>query len=64
MMPDGATVKHVPLINVLGGVPNELPVLFEIKDCTEHMQEGGKKNRIFAFTSEVLMGIRRDSYCT
>ena len=31
---DGATAKHMPLINVLGGVRNELPVLFEIKDCT------------------------------
>ena len=33
----------MPLINVLGGVPNELPVLFEIKDRTEHTQEGSKK---------------------
>jgi hypothetical protein len=43
MMPDGATAKHMSLINVLGGVPNELPVLFEIKGGMGHMQEGGKK---------------------
>ena len=49
-MSDGTTVKHMPLINVLGGVPNELPVLFEIKDCTEHMQEGGKKDGMFIAT--------------
>ena len=39
----------MPLINVLGGVPNELPVLLEIKDCTEHIQEG-KNDGMFIAT--------------
>ena len=47
MMSDGATVKHYPLVNVLGGVPNALPVMLEIADCTPHMQEGGKKDGMF-----------------
>ena len=41
MMSDGATVMHVPLINVLAGIPNALPAMLEIADCTGHMQEGG-----------------------
>ena len=45
MILDGATVKHMSLINVLGGVSNELPVLFGIKDGTEHMGTCKKKAR-------------------
>jgi hypothetical protein len=47
LMSDGATVHHVPLVNILTGVPNQLPVLNEIADCTEHMSEGGTKDGLF-----------------
>jgi hypothetical protein len=50
VMSDGATVFNVPFVNVLGGVPNDIPVMFEIADCTEHMQAGGKKDGLFLAT--------------
>ena len=50
MMSDGATVLHIPLVNVLAGLPNVLPVMLEIADCTGHMQGGGKKDGMFLAT--------------
>ena len=48
MMLDGAILKRIPLIRVVGGVPNELPVLFGIEDRTEHMQQGGMDISVFS----------------
>jgi hypothetical protein len=59
MMSDGATVLHIPLVNVLAGLPNVLPVMLEIADCTGHMQGGGKKNGMFIAT--LMQKIRRSS---
>ncbi len=41
---DGATIKTVPLINVLDASPNNPFVLLDIVDCTAHLAEGGKKD--------------------
>jgi hypothetical protein len=41
---DGATIKTVPLVNVLASCVNNLFALLEIADCTAHMAEGGKKD--------------------
>jgi hypothetical protein len=44
---DGATVKKMPLLNILAsgyGVP---AAVLEIVDCTGHMAEGGKKDATY-----------------
>jgi hypothetical protein len=41
---DGATIKTVPLVNVLVSCVNNPFALLEIADCTEHLAEGGKKD--------------------
>ena len=41
---DGATIKTVPLVNVLASCVNNPFALLEIADCTAHMAEGGKKD--------------------
>ena len=41
---DGATIKRMPLINVLGSAANEPSVVLEIHDCSGHMAVGGKKD--------------------
>jgi hypothetical protein len=41
---DGATIKNVPLINVLAACVNNLFALLEIADCTAHLAKGGKKD--------------------
>lgn len=47
VMSDGAGVHGSPLLNGLIGIPNQLPVLQEVVDCTGHMAEGGKKDALF-----------------
>ena len=41
---DGATIKTVPLVNVLAAGVNNSFALLDIADCTEHLQAGGKKD--------------------
>ena len=41
---DGATIKTVPLVNVLAACVNNPFALLEIADCTAHLAEGGKKD--------------------
>ena len=41
---DGATVKKMPLINILGMAGNTPPTVLAIHDCTAHMADGGKKD--------------------
>ncbi len=41
---DGATIKTVPLINVLAACVNNPFGLLEIADCTAHLAKGGKKD--------------------
>jgi hypothetical protein len=43
LLGDGATVKGMPLMNVLVTTPNACSVL-DIIDCTDHMEVGGKKD--------------------
>ena len=43
-MGDGATVKRMPLINVLGMSGDSHPVVVAVNDCTEHIATGGKKD--------------------
>ncbi len=44
---DGATIKKMPLINVLVMCGNKLPAVISTCDCTSHMEEGGKKDAEF-----------------
>ena len=50
---DGATVKKMPLINVLAACPVSgtmqscTPCVLNIHDCSEHMAKGGKKDATF-----------------
>ena len=46
-MGDGATVKKMPLINVLGISGDSPPVVVAVNDCTEHMAAGGKKDATY-----------------
>jgi len=41
---DGATIKTVPLVNVLAAGVNNLFALLDIADCTDHLSNGGKKD--------------------
>jgi hypothetical protein len=41
---DGATIKSVPLVNVLASCVNNLFALLEIANCTAHLAKGGKKD--------------------
>ncbi len=40
---DGATIKCMPLLNLLALCGEEPPVLISIFDCSDHMSEGGKR---------------------
>ena len=41
---DGATIKTVPLVNVLAAGVNNPFALLDIADCTDHLSSGGKKD--------------------
>ncbi len=40
---NGATVKRMPLMNIIASCADTPPITISIHDCMEHMQEGGKK---------------------
>ncbi len=44
---DGATVKRMPLINILASCTDTPPITVAIQDCTKHLQEGGKKDALY-----------------
>ncbi len=44
---DGATIKSVPLINILAARPNNPFALLDIVDCTTHLQNQCKKDALF-----------------
>ena len=44
MTGDGATIKTVPLVNVLAAGVNNPFALLDIADCTDHLSNGGKKD--------------------
>ena len=44
---DGATVKRMPLMNILAMCGDTPPITVSIQDCTEHMQDGGKKDATY-----------------
>jgi hypothetical protein len=44
---DGATIKSVPLINILAAGPNNPFALLDIVDCTTHLQNQGKKDALY-----------------
>ncbi len=39
---DGATIKRMPLLNMLALCGEEPPVVISIFDCSDHMSERGK----------------------
>ncbi len=43
---DEATIKQMPLMNMLVMCGKAAPVIVSIWDCTSHMVDGGKKCRI------------------
>ena len=51
MFGDGATVRKMPLINILAAGGNCPSGLLEIVDCSQHMASGGKK------TAEYIAGL-------
>ena len=44
---DGATVKKMPLINILCAGVHNLAVVLEIVNCSQHLQGGGKKDATY-----------------
>ena len=44
---DGATIRRMPFVNVLGMCGYSKPVILNIHDCTEHMASGGKKDATY-----------------
>ena len=41
-MNDGANVKLLQFINIIGSMPNKSVVVIEIIDCSNHMDAGGE----------------------
>jgi len=41
---DGATVKRMPLMNILAACTYTPPITVSIQDCVKHLQQGGKKD--------------------
>jgi hypothetical protein len=54
---DGATIKNVPLVNVLAACVNNPFALLEITDCTAHLAEGGKKDTMHKKTSPGIVDL-------
>ena len=50
---DGATVKTIPLFNILAAGVNNPFALLDIADCTGHLAEGGKKDA--KYIAQVIM---------
>jgi hypothetical protein len=44
---DGATVKRMPLLNILASGAHLTTAVLEITDCTGHMSAGGKKDATY-----------------
>jgi hypothetical protein len=44
---DGATVKRMPLMNIMTLCVDTPPMTISIHDCMKHMQEGGKKDETY-----------------
>jgi hypothetical protein len=44
---DGATVKRMPLMNILAACADTPPITVSIQDCTKHLQQGGKKDALY-----------------
>ncbi len=44
---NGATVKRMPLMNIIVLCMDTPPITISIHDCTKHMQEGGKKHATY-----------------
>jgi hypothetical protein len=47
---DGATIKRMPLMNVLAMTATVSPMTVAIQDCSSHMEEGGKKDAVYVAT--------------
>jgi hypothetical protein len=47
LLGDGATVKRMPLINILASCVDTPPITITIQDCTMRLQEGGKKDALY-----------------
>ena len=44
---DGATIRRMPLLNMMVMCGDANPVVVSICDCTDHMSEGGKKDATY-----------------
>ncbi len=44
---DGATIKWMPLLNILVLCGSAPPTVVSIVDCTTHMSDGGKKDATY-----------------
>ncbi len=44
---NGATVKRMPLMNIIALCANTPPITISIHDCTKHMQKGGRKDATY-----------------
>ena len=44
---DGATIKRMPLMNVLAMTATVSPMTIAIQDCSSHMVDGGKKDAVY-----------------
>ncbi len=44
---DGATIRCMPLLNMMAMCGDAPPVVVTICDCTDHMSEGGKKDATY-----------------
>jgi hypothetical protein len=50
---DGATIKGLPLLNVLAAGVNNPFALLDIVDCTNHVEKGGKRDA--SYITDIIM---------
>jgi hypothetical protein len=63
---DGATVKKMPLINILASGVHDPAAILEIVDCTSHLEGGGKKDaeyisNLFLPYLDMFEGLQKDT---
>ena len=58
LMGDGATIKRMPLFNVLAMSGSSTPMTINIVDCTKHMAAGGKKDA--SYIADIFEEIAED----
>ena len=56
VLSNGCRANKTPFLNILAGLPNMLPPLLPLIDCTDYMAEGDMKDGTFLHSSAIVDG--------